>query len=50
MDKSLIATRSVQINSTPEKIWGVLTKPEKIKTYLFGTEVHRLESRKSNKF
>ena len=39
MDKSLIATRSIQINSTPEKIWGVLTKPKKIKTYLFGTEV-----------
>lgn len=39
MDKSLIATKSIQINSTPEKIWSVLTNPEKIKTYLFGTEV-----------
>ena len=39
MDKSLIATKSIQINSSPQKIWDVLTNPEKIKIYLFGTEV-----------
>lgn len=39
MDKSLIATSSIQIKSSPEKIWNVLTNPEKIKNYLFGTEV-----------
>lgn len=39
MDKSLIATRSIQINSSSENIWDVLTNPKKIKTYLFGTEV-----------
>lgn len=39
MDKNLIATSQIKIISTPEKIWDVLTNPEKIKTYLFGTEV-----------
>ena len=39
MDKSLIASSSIIINSTPEKIWDVLTNPDKIKIYLFGTEV-----------
>ena len=38
MDKNLIATQSVEINSSKEKIWEVLTNPEKIKVYLFGTE------------
>ncbi len=39
MDRSLIASGSIHINSTSERIWDVLTNPEKIKTYLFGTEV-----------
>mgnify|MGYP006104631561 CR=1 FL=1 len=39
MDKSLIAQSSIQINTTPEKIWDVMTNPEKIKAYLFGTNV-----------
>ena len=39
MNKSLIASHSIEINSSPKKIWEVLTNPEKIKTYLFGTEV-----------
>jgi hypothetical protein len=39
MDKSLIATKSIQINSTPKKIRSVLINPEKIKTYLFEAEV-----------
>ncbi len=39
MDKNLIASSSIHIQSTPEKVWDVLTNPEKIKEYLFGTEV-----------
>lgn len=39
MDKTLIASNNITIQSTPEKIWNVLTNPEKIKVYLFGTEV-----------
>jgi uncharacterized protein YndB with AHSA1/START domain len=38
MDKNLIATQSIEINSNPEKVWEVLTDPQKIKVYLFGTE------------
>ncbi len=39
MDKNLIASSNINIQSTPEKVWEVLTNPEKIKEYLFGTEV-----------
>lgn len=39
MDKNLIATSNINIQSTPEKVWNVLTNPENIKEYLFGTEV-----------
>ncbi len=39
MDKNLIASSNIHIQSTPEKVWDVLTNPEKIKEYLFGTEV-----------
>ena len=39
MDKSLIASSSIQIKSTAEKIWEVMTNPDKIKVYLFGTNV-----------
>ncbi len=38
MDKNLIASKSIVINATTKKVWEVLTKPEKIKVYLFGTE------------
>lgn len=38
MDKNLIASHSVEINTNPEKLWDVLTNPHKIKIYLFGTE------------
>lgn len=38
MDKKLIASSNIKIQSTPEKVWDVLTNPQKIKTYLFGTE------------
>jgi len=39
MDKNLIASININIQSTPEKVWYVLTNPENIKEYLFGTEV-----------
>ena len=39
IDQSLIATRSIIIQSSSEKIWNVLTDPAKIKQYLFGTNV-----------
>ena len=39
MDKNLIASSNIKIESTPEKVWDVLINPEKIKEYLFGTEV-----------
>jgi len=38
MDKNLIASQSIEINTKAEKVWEVLTNPEKIKIYLFGTE------------
>lgn len=39
MKKDLIATSKIKIQSTPEKVWNVLTNPKIIKNYLFGTEV-----------
>lgn len=39
MDKNLIASSIINIQSTPKKVWDVLTNPQKIKEYLFGTEV-----------
>ena len=39
MDKNLIASSNINIQSTPKKVWDVLTNPVKIKEYLFGTEV-----------
>ncbi|MDP3567659.1 SRPBCC domain-containing protein [Sediminibacterium sp.] len=38
MNKNLKATSSIEINSASEEVWDALTKPEKIKEYLFGTE------------
>jgi uncharacterized protein YndB with AHSA1/START domain len=38
MDKNLIATQSIEINTKAEKVWEVLTNPDKIKIYLFGTD------------
>ena len=29
MDKNLIATQSIEINTKPENIWETLTNPEK---------------------
>tara|TARA_B100000768_G_scaffold181851_1_gene206888 strand:+ start:2313 stop:2480 length:168 start_codon:yes stop_codon:yes gene_type:complete len=39
MNKNLIASSAILINSTPQKIWDVLTNPEKVKIYLFGTKI-----------
>jgi uncharacterized protein YndB with AHSA1/START domain len=38
MDKNLTASQSIQINSTTKKLWDVLTNPETIKFFLYGTE------------
>ena len=38
MDKNLIATQSIEINTKAEKVWETITNPVKIKVYLFGTE------------
>ncbi len=39
MNTDLIASSSILIKSSPEKIWNTLTNPVKIKSYLFGTNV-----------
>lgn len=38
IDKNLIASSGLEISASPEKVWTVLTDPQYIKTYLFGTE------------
>jgi len=38
MNKNLRVSKSIAINSTAGEVWDALTKPEKIKVYLFGTE------------
>lgn len=38
MSQNLLARVEVTIDTTPEKVWEALTKPEMIKQYLFGTE------------
>lgn len=40
INKDLIASSEITVKASPEEVWSVLTKPEKIKEYLFGTEVH----------
>lgn len=39
MNKDLIAKESVIINASAGKVWDALVNPDKIKKYLFGTEV-----------
>lgn len=36
---SFIATKSIIINTSPDKVWEALTKPELVKQYMFGAEV-----------
>lgn len=38
MNHELIVSKSIEINAAPSKVWEVLTNPEIIKEYLFGTE------------
>ncbi len=38
MSNDLIATASIDINASAEKVWDGLTNPEMIRKYFFGTE------------
>ena len=38
MDKNLVVSKSITIKATPQQVWEVMTNPEKIKVYLYGTE------------
>ena len=38
MRQDLIVSQSVLIKAAPDKVWNVLTNPEKIKEYLYGTD------------
>jgi uncharacterized protein YndB with AHSA1/START domain len=38
MNHDLVVSKSVDINAESSKVWSVLTNPEIIKEYLFGTE------------
>ncbi|GAB3941348.1 SRPBCC domain-containing protein [Spirosoma harenae] len=38
MRHDLIVSQSIDINASPERVWAVMTMPELIKEYLFGTE------------
>lgn len=38
MNKALKVSKNILIQSKPEEVWDVLTDPEKIKVYLYGTE------------
>ena len=38
MNRNLKVSKSIEINSTAEKVWDTLVNPDKIKVYLFGTE------------
>ena len=32
----MIATASILINASPEKVWDALVNPDKVKQYMFG--------------
>jgi len=38
MNKSLQSRHSIEIKAGPEKVWEILTDPEKIAQYLYGTK------------
>lgn len=38
MRRDLIVSQSIDINASPSTVWAVLTDPERIKEYLYGTE------------
>lgn len=39
MDKNLIITKTIEINADISAVWDALTNPEKVRQYLFGTDV-----------
>ena len=39
LQMSLFVSHSVTVNPSSESLWEALTDPEKIKVYLFGTEI-----------
>ena len=39
MDKNLKIIKTIEINAAISEVWDALTNPDKIKLYLFGTEV-----------
>lgn len=39
MQNNLLAKSSIRINSSVSEVWNALTDPEKIKKYMFGTDV-----------
>ena len=39
MEKNLYCEHSIIIDATPARIWHVLTDPDKIRVYMFGSEV-----------
>jgi|SRR5699024_606234 len=39
MKKDLITVSSIKINSSPEKVWKILTDTKDIEKYLFGTKI-----------
>ena len=39
MDRSLSIEKKIKFNAAKSKVWDALVNPEKIKEYLFGTEV-----------
>ena len=38
MNTSLVVSKSIVINANAQQVWEVMTKPEKIKVYLYGTQ------------
>lgn len=38
INKKLQSSHSIKIQASPEKVWDVLTNPEKIAIYLYGTK------------
>ena len=39
MPQNLIATKSILIKATPERVWEALTDPAQVKQYMWGSEV-----------
>lgn len=39
LDKDLIAACTIKVNAKPSDVWKVLTEPEYVKKFLFGTQV-----------